>query len=155
MSSSNTPTTAQLLDRHPLLRRLSGQIVWLMFEEHDADPDDIQAFLDRMQPVMNGSAELIEAILSGEELYARIRRDGKGVPCEKCTAMEGKAIALHQEGAEQLLPPYGLGCPLRAEIIPPGQRPPDEDELLDPAKGSAHGDLVCGDWIFTHPWGNE
>ncbi|MBU1002218.1 MAG: hypothetical protein KKE73_06815 [Proteobacteria bacterium] len=155
MTRSNTQTTAQLLDRHPLLRRLSGQIIWLMFEEHEAPLEDIQAFLDGLQPVLQESAELIAAALSGKELYARIKLAGKVTPCRKCAAMVEKVIALHQEGAERLLPPYGLGCPLRAEIIPSAQEPPDNSELLDPAKGSPHGELLCGEWIFSHPWSRQ
>jgi len=147
----STMTTAQLLDRHPLLRRLSGQIIWLMFEEHDIDPDVIQAFLDSMQPVLHGSAEIIEAAMSGEELYARIVTQGERIPCEACSRMVGKAIALGNQGAEALLPPYGLGCPLRAEIIPPGQEPA-AGEILAPDAATPHGHLICGEWIFTHPW---
>lgn len=142
---------AQLLDRHPLLRRLSGQIIWLMFEEHDIDPDVIQAFLDSMQPVLHDSAEIIEAAMSGEELYARITTTHDRIPCEGCAKMVGRAIALSRDGAETLLP-YGLGCPLRAEIIPPTQDAPAEKDLLDPAEGSPHGHLLCGEWIFSHPW---
>lgn len=155
MNPSTPMTTAQLLDRHPLLRRLSGQIVWLMFEEHEAALDDIQAFLDGLQPVLRDAAELIAISLSGEQRYARIKVAGAKVPCARCAAMAEKVIALHREGAERLLPPYGLGCPLRAELIPSAQEPPGSDELLDPADGSPHGELLCGDWIFSHPWSRK
>ncbi|WP_461209165.1 hypothetical protein [Desulfocurvus sp. DL9XJH121] len=149
--SRSAPAPRRLLDLHPLFRRLSGEVIWLMFEEHDADPEAIQAFMDRLGGVLGRTTELIEAALSGEDVYARVTvREGR-TPCETCARLAGRIIPLGREGAESLLPPYALGCPLGAEIVAPGaDTPPPGPELLP---GDApHGRLVCGDWIFSHPW---
>lgn len=139
----------RLLDLHPLFRRLSGEIVWLMFEEHDADPDDIQAFMDNLHSLLGRTTELIETVLAGEQLQARIVSEGAEPRCEACARLMGRAIDLDREDALTLLPPYGLGCPLRAEVIPPGA--PAATDIVQPGE-APHGELVCGDWIFTTPW---
>ena len=151
MSETAPQRPARLLDLHPLFRRLSGEVVWLMFEEHDADPEDIQAFMDDMHDLLRGTTKLIEASLSGERVRARIVAEGNRRPCEACARILGKTIALEREGAEKLLPPYALGCPLRAKIITTDHDAPDPDDLLQPDQ-APHGELICGEWIFAHPW---
>ena len=146
-SVSNIPP--RLLDLHPLFRRLSGEIVWLMFEEHDADPDDIQAYMDDLHGLLGRTKELIEAALSGEPLMARIVAEGAAPRCAACAALVGRSIDLSRDDALKLLPPYALGCPLRAEITPAAGHA--EVDCIGPGD-APHGELVCGDWLFTTPW---
>lgn len=151
MPENASPRPRRLLDLHPLFRRLSGEVIWLMFEEHDADPDDIQAFMDRLHGQLERTKELIEAALSGEDLYARVTLDEGPAPCEACARLVGRFIPLGREGAQRLLPPYALGCPLRAEVAVPQPMDAPPTALIGPDE-TPHGELVCGEWIFTHPW---
>lgn len=149
MAASVSHIPPRLLDLHPLFRRLSGEIVWLMFEEHDADPGDIQAYMDGLHGLLGRTTELIEAALSGEPLMARIVAEGAAPRCAACAALVGRCIDLSRDDALSLLPPYALGCPLRAEIASSAGH--CGADCIGP-EDAPHGELVCGDWLFTTPW---
>lgn len=154
-NETNELTPAQILDRHPLFRRLSGQIVWYMFEEHEARDIDTEAFMDRMEAQREEVLEQVELALEQEEMFVKISTASGTVPCEHCAQMTGRYIDLSTPGAERLLPPYALGCPLKGELLPPTQPAPDKESTLQPDDAVPHGELICGEWIFTHPWGDE
>lgn len=151
-------TPAALLEAHPTLRRLSGQVVWCLFEDAETPAAHAQAFLDRYEATKAEALPLLAAALAapgapgGEDAapWVRIRVDGPGPACAACAALDGRCLRLDGPGALAFLPPFALGCPARAERLPgaPGPGAP----LVDRAAPSPHGRLVCGQWIFTHPW---
>lgn len=151
-------TPAALLEAHPTLRRLSGQVVWCMFEEADSPAAHAQAFLDRYEAVKAGVLPLVAAALEAGEPgraedaapWVRLRVDGPGTPCAACAALDGRCLRLDGPGALAFLPPFALGCLARAERLPGAPRP--GEPLVDRASPSPHGRLLCGEWIFTHPW---
>lgn len=145
----------ELIESHPLYRRLSGQVIWLMFEERGADENDIQAFLDVYETGKRKNLELMAEALNARNGYkglmlftARNQR-----LCERCRNVSGAAVDLSRADIAGWFPPFGLGCAVRAGLlgkdewaeidpvdrIPTGQTPPETE-------------LVCGDWIFSYPW---
>lgn len=151
-------TPAALLEAHPTLRRLSGQVVWCLFEDAETPAAHAQAFLDRYEATKAEALPLLAAALAAPDTpggkdaapWVRIRVDGPGPACAACAALDGRLLHLDGPGALAFLPPFALGCPARAERLPgaPGPGAP----LVDRAAPSPHGRLLCGQWIFTHPW---
>lgn len=154
-TDSTELTPAQILDRHPLFRRLSGQIVWYMFEENEAREEDLHAFMDRINDLREEVLEQTELALEKEEMFLRIEQHGPQAPCERCAKLVGKHIQLNMEQSEKMLPPYALGCPLKGELVPPSEGAPDANEILSADADIPHGELICGEWIFTHPWAEQ
>lgn len=161
-----TPSPAALLEAHPTLRRLSGQVVWCLFEDAESPAAHAQAFLDRYEAVKAATLPLVAVALAAEARkpapendtadaapWVRIRVDGPGPACAACMALDGRCLRLDGPGALAFLPPFALGCPARAERLPgaPGPGAP----LVDRAAPSPHGRLVCGEWVFTHPWADR
>lgn len=145
-----------LVDCHPLLRRLSGQVIWCMFEEYEADPADIDAFLQwyeaRRAEALSLIARVQDPVPSGD--IAALRIDVQNTPntCDFCAALSGKYIDASDPDLPNLMPPYGLGCAARAVAVTP-----EDAAALDPADRitgeiTPPCNLLCGDWIFTHPW---
>jgi len=151
-------TPAALLEAHPTLRRLSGQVVWCLFEDAETPAAHAQAFLDRYEAAKAEALPLVAAALAapdapggeGAAPWVRIRVDGPGQPCAACAALDGQCLRLDGPGALAFLPPFALGCPARAERLPGAPAP--GAPLVDRAAPSPHGKLACGQWIFTHPW---
>lgn len=151
-----TPITAHTVECHPLIRRLSGQVIWCMFEEYEADPDDIQTFLDTYEETKAHTLALIARIqdpVPDSDLAAiRIDVEDTGSTCEFCKSLHGKYFRTTHANAASLVPPFGLGCAAKATPISPEELAAlaPEDELSEDIAPPCN--LICGDWIFTHKW---
>lgn len=148
-------STAALIEAHPVLRRLTGQVIWVMFEEAEATPEAIQAFLDRYEQVKAETLPLVEAALDpGAAPLVRIETDGPGRRwCEHCARMHDKLLRLDGPQALAFLPPYSMGC--RARAVAADDAAPDTQETVDRAADAPPGKLLCGEWVFSHPWDSE
>ncbi|SKA69295.1 hypothetical protein [Desulfobaculum bizertense] len=149
--------TPEVVECHPLIRRLSGQVIWCMFEEYDANPGDIQAFLDRYDKRKTRTLEIIARAKSGDPTLAGIRLELTlpAKACPICRRLSGKFIPVSDERFYSFLPPFGLGCAARAVALSPEELKEQkaEDSLTDEELPPC--ELLCGDWIFTHPWSLE
>jgi hypothetical protein len=152
------PSDKDLLQKHPLFTRLSGQIVWYLFEERGYEPELIDGFMQRFERLKSETAELMRrardpANQGGVLVIERSldSDDASGAPCALCTALENVALALDAPQLEIWLPPFSLGCRLRGRVVPPGAglAPTPESRLPQPPVHL----LVCEDeWIFARPW---
>ncbi|MGE4296588.1 MAG: hypothetical protein AB7E47_01045 [Desulfovibrionaceae bacterium] len=159
---SRTLDEKELLRRHPLFTRLSGQVIWLLFEEHGAAPDDIDAFMDQYVLWRDEQLGVFKRLLSTPDGMLRIRADQTAAlgapcpaPCPTCERLNGLLVAASDPRLLDWLPPYSLGCRARATFVaadePPGGAAPIDTAATPPPRS-----LHCpSGWIFTHPWAKE
>lgn len=149
------PSDYALLDLHPVLRKLSGQIIWHMFEEYDADPADIDAFLLLYEEARRQYVATLRAATTktAAEMCVAVTLNRQHNICSHCSEINGIYIPLDHPSLASILPPYGLGC---AAFI--SSTPMRKDECkgeyvnMDASGSTMHKDFICGDWIFTEPW---
>lgn len=148
---------AALLERHPLLRRLSGQAVWRLLEEGGAPEQRITAFLDRFEQAKAAVLDILRRAADPAERAARpwvlLRLAPGAAACDRCRNLHHVLAPATHPDLPRLLPPFGLGCGLRAGLAGAA-----ELAALDPAPAplaeslAPEHALLCGEWIFTHPW---
>ena len=111
---------ARILDRHPLLRRLSGQAIWNLLEEEGLSEDHIAVALDRFEAAKAACVDLLYRAADPAERAARpwvlLRRDPAAPACPGCAALQHRLAAASDLDLADLLPPFGLGCALTAEL---------------------------------------
>lgn len=117
------PPAARLIDRHPVLRRLSGQVIFRMLEEEGLDEARIGAALDCFEAAKAAHLDLLRRAADPQERAARpwvlLRADPEdpAAPvCADCAALRHAVIPADHPDLAELLPPYGLGCGLCAEL---------------------------------------
>lgn len=116
-----TAESKQLLAEHPLFKRLTGQVVWTLLEEAGLDPDAIDAFMDRYELLKVATIDLLKE-LDEEGGALEIVEDGaKGPACKSCQQLVGWCIPGDVPQPVRLMPPYGLGCRLRARHLLPAE----------------------------------
>ncbi len=147
--SSFAPAT---LEAHPLLRRLSGQAIWLLLEERGVGEEAIGEFLDRWNARRAEALEALDRLLDPNGAAAGMRIVVPEGACPDC-APAGLVVPAGHPFLAALCPPYALDCPARAEVLETGH--PDLARALapdDPGPASPHGHLLCphapagGDW---------
>jgi hypothetical protein len=152
----------ELIARHPLFSKLSGQVIWLLFEEHDADPADIGAFMDHFMPHFTGQLDVLRRLLEHPDGWLRIRvsappgaeSDAARAACPACAALDGSFLAASDPRLAAFLPPYSLGCRARAEFVDAAAFAAlDAPRLLPPDAPTPPRELHCpSEWLFSHPW---
>lgn len=148
------PPQSALIEAHPTLRRLSGQVIWCMFEEADAALEDIQSFLDRYEAIKAHTTALVaKALDPAHAPLVRLTVSGPGPSCASCQRLHGTVLRLDGPEAVRFLPPFALGCRIEAESV--AQQ--DEAALahlprVDRQQSAPPCDLVCGEWIFSQVW---
>lgn len=149
MTGDREQALAAAARAHPLYRRMTGQAVWLFFEERDIPPALAQAFVDRYwdrrERVL---AELARCLgLLGETpsgfTLERVRT-GPGPICPVCRDLAGKAFAL-EPGFQRFFPPFSISCRIEARPVEAG-----EDARFSPLPALAPPPrLYCDDeWLF-------
>lgn len=95
------PPAAHLLDRHPVLRRLSGQVIWRLLEEEGLPETRIALALESFEAAKAAHLDLL-------------RLDPAGPACAACAALRHGLLPAGHPDLAQIIPPYGLGCGLAA-----------------------------------------
>jgi len=145
-----------VLEMHPLYRRLSGQVIWLLFEEREAPEVRINAFLERYEAQKRRNLELMARALNGGDVsggpsHLLFHLEREHDVCGPCRALAGKALPLSTPDLARWFPPFGLGCAISPVLLSR-----TEYEALNPLPtGTAappEPGLMCGEWVFSHPW---
>ncbi|MFV0421430.1 hypothetical protein [Oleidesulfovibrio sp.] len=157
----------QLSDKHPLYSRLTGQVIWVLFEENDAEQDDIDTFMDLCLKRKERDLQVMQTLLDNPSLYLKVQIEdipclsgSEGCcktkhpdlppPCECCVALDGRVLPASHPELLKYLPPYGLGCrctPKAVTAAEAADAPPLTDASLPLRK------LHCDSgWLFHMHW---
>lgn len=149
-----------LSNLHPLFTRLSGQVIWLLMEEHDASSEDVDAFMDNVMAWKSAHLQTMRRLLEDKKLYLQIAVDRiDDIPadqeaCIKCESLSNKIIPASHPDLISMLPPYSLGCRCRGKIITEAELPesPDYLSLEDCPK---HSFMCPTGWFLNYPWADK
>jgi hypothetical protein len=142
----------QLQELHPLFRRLSGQVVWLLFEERGVPEAEIQAFSDLYEAEKRRSLELLAAALDrGDYTHLLLEKARQEEICRYCASAADSVIPLDDPELPSMFPPYGLGCAIRPRLLTLREFSALERPLPAPRTGPPDK-LLCGEWLFDVSW---
>lgn len=139
------PPAAHLLDRHPVLRRLSGQAIWRLLEEEGLPEARIALALESFEAAKAAHLDLLRRAADPAQRAARpwvlLRLDPAGPACAACAALRHGLLPAGHPDLAALVPPYGLGCGLAASLagdadlagLDPAPAPLDPARLPGPA----------------------
>ncbi|MFW5733831.1 MAG: hypothetical protein ACOCWR_02115 [Oceanidesulfovibrio sp.] len=147
-----SPESKQLLAEHPLFKRLTGQVVWTLLEEAGVDPGHIDPFMDRFEALKAETLAQLKTLDEEGGALAIVEAPGAGPVCDGCARLAGHCIPGDVPDPIRLMPPYGLGCRLRARHLQPAELFANTGArlLLDADDLPRHGPLCsraleCGD----------
>lgn len=138
-ASGGLPATGRLVDSHPLLARLTGQVVWNLAEEAGADDDECGLFMDHYAAWRGAALAVLERLRDAPGGGLRLVMDDgdRAGACPECVALHGVVLAGTHPDLAAWLPPFSIGCHCRAEYVeaaemavagphlpPAGLRPP-------------------------------
>lgn len=104
----------QLRNQHPLYTKLSGDVVWLLYEERGYDAKACEQAMDAFIATMHSTLAVMHSIESGAAHHFIVQ----GKPC--CTQyrhLAGKIFAASGPNWREYLPPYAVGCPLTCRLL--------------------------------------
>lgn len=148
------PDFKDLAARHPLFSRLSGQVIWLLFEEQNARPQDCDAFLERYLAWREDALTTMARLEANPQSALRIRVADADNACADCQRYNNTMLPANDPDLLHHLPPYSLGCRCRAEYVTPDEaqialttakRPPQPIRRLHCPSG----------WFFSVLWADE
>lgn len=157
----------QLSEKHPLYSRLTGQVIWVLFEENDAEQDDIDIFMDLCLKRKERDLQVLQKLLDNPALYLKVQledipclHDAKGnctakhpdlpAPCAHCAAVNGRVIPASHPDMLKYLPPYGLGC--RCTPLAITAEEAEGAPLLTDAPLPLHKLHCDSGWLFHMHW---
>ncbi|SIN69723.1 hypothetical protein [Halodesulfovibrio marinisediminis] len=146
-----------LSNLHPLFTRLSGQVIWLLMEENEASPEDLNAFMDNVMAWRSNHLQTMRNLIEDKKLYMQITVDRiEDIPedqeaCTTCESLCGKIIPASHPDLIAMLPPYSLGCRCRGEIITESELPESPD-FLTPEDCPKHSFMCSSGWFLNYPW---
>ena len=147
----------KLSNAHPLFSRLSGQVLWVLMEEHGVSEADIDAFMDHAMQWRESHLTVMHDLLEHPEQYMQITIDTvEGLPqeqhaCATCENLRGKVLPASHPDLIAMLPPYSLGCRARARMITKDELPDDAVEIQS-SDCPAHNFMCNSGWFLTYPW---
>lgn len=117
----------ELRNRHPLYKRLSGESVWVFLEELGLDEAQCELFMDAFFRQMDHILACMDALESDPRQAARITGSAEAC-CTACAACTGRRLLPDSDPAYgDLLPPFGIGCPLLLQLEDAGTTPQRDD----------------------------
>jgi len=154
------PSDKDLLQEHPLFARLSGQVVWYLFEERGFAPEDIDGFMLRFEALKAETAALLRQVRGPDNrggwlLLERAVDAASGAVCPACSRYSGACAPLDAPEILAFVPPFSLGCRLRGRVVSAAdfERLAPRPVRRDLALPRPVSRLVCdNDWIFRRPW---
>lgn len=109
-----------LRSRHPLYTRLSGDVIWGLFEESGLDAEACGKAMDDFIADMMEILPAMDRLERQEAEYFVFRL--KASACDRCASLDGKAVAVTNPNWRRLLPPFAVGCAVSCRAL-------DEAEL--------------------------
>ncbi len=118
----------ELRGRHSLYSRLSGEVVWGLYEELGYSVEDcgkaMDAFLEQMREVL-----LVMAALEAEpEGYFALEFSNSDCAC--CQSIPERVIPVARADWRRFLPPFAVGCKAKARILNDAERKLTNDDSV-------------------------
>lgn len=118
MNSSNGK---RLRSIHPLYKRLSGDVVWVLLEEYGYDQSQCGQFLDQTIAQMHkilAVMEKVEQVPGLACVYEKwVDKEGTCTVCDCCGFLEGKVVPGTGAAAFAFFPPFGVGCQMGCRVV--------------------------------------
>ncbi|HML56601.1 MAG TPA: hypothetical protein PKC79_21085, partial [Solidesulfovibrio magneticus] len=105
-------TPAQILQKHKLFSKLSGQVVWNLAEEAGAGESQLDAFMEFFEAQKARAVALLEALARDPDGWLILELDDPASACPACARLGGLAVPATSPALLDYLPPFGLGCRL-------------------------------------------
>ncbi len=135
-----------LRNRHPLYTRLSGDVVWALFEDLGYDPERCGEAMDAFIAEMHHTLAVMRRLETDAAAYLVLR----GKLCERCALLADQALSAANPDWRRFLPPFAVGCRITCDaldaaavkeagcaVLPDGEAAPPDCPLLCP--------LLCGE----------
>ena len=130
-----------IADRHPLHRRLSGQVVWNLLAELEPDPATTDRFMDRYFKKREEDLALMAQLEAAPAGFLEIRMPHAKNGCPKCARLHGLVLPARHPRLMEFLPPFSLGCHLEGRFLETAT-PTPEAELPETSEHNRHR-LCC------------
>ncbi len=137
-------TPAQILQKHKLFSKLSGQVVWNLAEEAGAGEGQLDAFMDFFEAQKARAVALLEALARDPDAWLILELDAPAAACPACSRLDGLAVPATSPELLDYLPPFGLGCRLTGR---PGI--PDRKQAAADLPPPPIHKLCCDAWPLT------
>lgn len=118
MSDQNelTPERKKVLrNKHPLYSRLSGEVVWGLYEEQGFDAHDCGKAMDAFIEAMHATVATMDRLERDPRAFLAVKAGDTA--CPGCTAFSGRAVQASNPAWLQCLPPFGVGCKAACEAL--------------------------------------
>lgn len=125
-------TPAQILQKHKLFSKLSGQVVWNLAEEAGAGEGQLDAFMDFFEAQKARAVALLEALARDPDGWLILELDAPAAACPACSRLAGLAVPANHPELLDYLPPFGLGCRLTGRPGIPDQAQAAAADALPP-----------------------
>lgn len=106
---------------HPLYRRLSGDVIWALYEEQGFTQEECGIAMDAFIAQMHAVLAVMARIEENKDLFLGFEFGRK--VCEECAELAGKAVPGSDPEWRRCLPPYAVGCAVGCVAL-------DKQELL-------------------------
>lgn len=140
MTTSLSPERKKFLrGRHPLFKRLSGDVIWGLYEELGYDDDACGTAMDDFFVEMTEVLTAMDCLERNAGACFTVTADT--VPCAQCQAVFGAVFTTSAPDWRHFLPPFAVGCQLRCTPLPPEHDTAAEDA---PRAAPANAPPQCG-----------
>lgn len=104
----------ELRNRHPLYARLSGDVVWALFEELGYDDEQCGRAMDAVIAQMHHVLAVMRRLESDPTAHFVLRGDPA---CERCAPLMRAAFPATHPAWRRFLPPFAVGCRMSCEAL--------------------------------------
>lgn len=104
----------QLRNQHPLYQKLSGDVIWVLYEERGFDAEACGKAMDEFIATMHSTVAVMQALDNGTAQHFAVQGEPRG---EQCGAAIGQSISTDSPQWRECLPPYAVGCSLSCRVI--------------------------------------
>lgn len=115
--TNTTPDAAQskiLRNQHPLYQKLSGDVIWVLYEERGFDAEACGKALDDFIDTMHRTVAVMQALESGIAKHFVVQGAARGCAYE---ALTGQIFSTDRAEWRKFLPPYAVGCSLNCRAL--------------------------------------
>lgn len=104
-----------LRSQHHLYTRLSGDVVWGLFEESGYNAQACEQAMDTFIAGMYAVLSVMDQLEANKAAYLVLQGDGN--VCEACRPLLGKGISRDDPAWWRFVPPFAVGCAVKCAAL--------------------------------------